>query len=112
MIAVYVSGPYSGPNVPLNVQKAIETGAMLRDFGFAPLVPHLTMLEDMHRPRSWEHWIATDLAWVRKADAVFRMAGESKGADIECEEAALHGVPVFRDVASLMIHFEERVTCR
>lgn len=113
MKAIYVSGPYSGPNVPLNVQRAIEAGAMLRDMGFAPLVPHLTMLEDMHRPRTWDHWIETDLVWVRKADAVFRLPGESKGADVECAEAALHGVPVFTSVCAMVRHFNrELVGCR
>jgi hypothetical protein len=38
-----------------------------------------------------------DKEWVLVCDAVLRLSGESKGADIECTLARKHGIPVFAE---------------
>lgn len=71
--------------------------------GFAPLNPMATMT----LPFAWQDdvthddWIASDLPWIEVADAVLRLPGESIGADIETEHAALYGVPVFTSIPDL-----------
>lgn len=101
MKAIYVSGPYSGSDIPHNVQAAIVVASAIRDMGHAPLVPHFSMFEDMHKTRPWDHWIESDLVWVRKCDAIYRIPGASAGAEIEVAEAVRLGIPVFRDLEAL-----------
>lgn len=36
-----------------------------------------------------------DKEWVLVCDAVLRLSGKSRGADIECALAKKHGIPIF-----------------
>lgn len=91
---VYVCGPYTLGDVADNVRVAIETAHILMNAGCAPYVPHLTHFWHIHRPRQYEEWIALDLEWLRLCDVVVRIPGQSRGADLECAEAARLGIPV------------------
>ncbi len=53
-------------------------------------------------------WLAIDLKWVEVADAVLRLPGESKGADMETHHARLHGIPVFTDVLDVLCWAENQ----
>ena len=103
MKAVYISGPITKGDQFANVGAAIRASAMVRNLGHAPLCPHLTAFEHMFQSQTWEHWIAADLVWVRKADCVYLLPGESRGAEIEVAEAKRCGIPVFTDAHEL--HF-------
>lgn len=52
-----------------------------------PLVPHLTVLWDTVFPHPYEDWMRLDFNMIERCDAVFRLQGESPGADREVEHA-------------------------
>lgn len=94
MKAVYVAGPYTKGDTILNIRAAIDAASQVRSWGHAPMVPHLTAIEHLVHSRTYEHWMETDFAWVRKSDVLLRIPGESSGADREVECARASGVPV------------------
>lgn len=53
-------------------------------------------------PITHTEWLQIDLAWVEMADAVLRLPGESKGADMEEEHATDNMIPVFYNMEELM----------
>ena len=93
---IYVAGPYTKGDVAQNVHKAIEVGNNLRALGHTPFIPHLTHLWHLQIPHAdVNYWYAYDIEWLLKCDAVFRIEGESNGADTEVETAIINGMPVF-----------------
>lgn len=100
-VHVYIAGPISKD--PLDgARNAILQARALDRFGFASYVPHLEVLAQMIAPREWEEWMRLDLAWLAKCDCLLRLPGESKGADLEVDEAKRLGLPVFFGVAPLV----------
>ena len=91
------------------VQFAMNAAEQLFDAGFAPLVPHLTFFHrDQFTSRMHhEEWMQHDLPWVAVCDAVLRLPGESRGADVECSFAASLSIPVFTSLGDLTRHFYE-----
>ena len=90
---VYVAGPISS-DVMLGVQRGFAAGRQLFLDGMAPYIPHadaLWFLPD----GNWNAYLEYDLEYVSICDAVYRLAGASKGADLECEVAENLGIPVF-----------------
>ena len=98
---IYVSGPYTG-NVVRNVQAAVKAADLLVECGFIPICPHLTHLWDTISPHSYDYWMDMDLKLVEIVDAVFRLPGESHGADMECEKASKLGIPVYMDIQQMI----------
>lgn len=92
---IYVAGPYTRGDVAKNVHDAIMTGNNLRALGHTPFIPHLTHFWHMIQEHGIEYWYAYDLEWLEVCDAVFRIPGESIGADREVERARELGLPVF-----------------
>lgn len=92
---LYVSGPYS-LNPSRCTDRAIEVGNVLLGAGYEPMVPHLNHFWEERHPNAYEDWMRVDLAWVRRADAVVRIPGESSGADREVALAQSLGIPVFQ----------------
>ena len=101
MKKVYIAGPYSKPDPCVNTRAAILAGERAWAAGFVPFVPHLTHLWHTVSPRPYEDWLAYDLHWLRCCDAVWRLPGESGGADEEVAEAARLGIPVFLSFEAL-----------
>ena len=91
---IYVAGPYTNGDVALNVRKAIDAGNVLRSMGHTPFVPHLTHFWHMIHPHDIQYWYDYDMEWLKKCDALFRLPGESKGADAEEDLARELGLPV------------------
>lgn len=99
---VYVAGPYSQPDPAINVNRAVQVAAVLLDEGHVvPVLPHLTHLWHLIAPRSYEEWLAYDLHILAACAALYRMPGESAGADAEMEWAGRHDIPVFFSVPPL-----------
>lgn len=109
MILVYVAGPYSSDPVA-NTRRACVAGNVLRDHGLAVIVPHLSLLADLLHPRPYEDYLAEDLELVRRCDAVYRLTGDSAGADREVEHADVNGIPVFLEAAWTPRGVAERMT--
>lgn len=91
---IYVAGPYTKPEPVENVHRAIRIGDALWDHGVIPIVPHLSMLWQMVRPRSYDEWLEYDFHLLARCDAVLRVRGESVGADREVQQAKATGQPV------------------
>jgi hypothetical protein len=95
-LKVYISGPISKGNRNDNFHRAAKVEEWLMLNGFAPLNP----MRSMVMPHAWQEnmphsvWLECDLPWVAAADAVIRLAGESAGADMECEHAHQLNIPV------------------
>jgi hypothetical protein len=99
---VYIAAPYTNPDPAANVHRVIRVATYLWDRRLcAPLVPHLTIIWHLVRPRPIQYWYALDLVLLARCDAVLRLPGESAGADRECEEAERLGIPVFYTTDSL-----------
>lgn len=95
---VYLAGPYTSPDPVENTHKVIRLAAELVDEGLVtPVVPHLTLLWHLVDPRPLEFWYAYDVAMLRRCDALYRIEGESTGADREANYASTAGIPVFTD---------------
>lgn len=126
-LLVYVAGPITKGPLDQNVRKAHEAGIALLKSGFAVIVPHgscfwgnrtvgvvvlhggdqlvsPTFFEPEVLPEGTKHgdWYGCDLEIVRRCDAVYRLPGESTGADLEVAEAEKAGIPVFTDMAAIM----------
>lgn len=101
---VYIAGPYSHPDPVLNTRTAIKAGMRVWDEGYGvPVIPHLTMLAHLVTPRPLEFWYEFDLALVARCDAVWRLPGESTGADNEVAFAEEHNIPVVTDIEELVL---------
>lgn len=98
---VFVSGPYSAPDMAVNVAMAMRAGCDLIAAGCAPHVPHLSHFLHMQEPQEYEVWMEVCFAFVEASAAVLRLPGHSPGADRECALAEQLGIPVFGDVPSL-----------
>jgi hypothetical protein len=105
---VYIAGPYTNGGVVHNIQVAIDWAETIMERGFIPYIPHLTHLWDIYSPHPYDEWLEFDLHWLDKCDAVFRIVGESVGADKEVEYAKEHNIPVFDSVPELMKYAKEQ----
>jgi hypothetical protein len=102
MKTIYVAGPYTKGDVAVNVRDAITMGDHLRLLGLVPFIPHLTHFWHLVQPHNIEYWYEYDMEWLEKCDALFRLSGESTGADKEVARARELGIPVFYDIPTLM----------
>lgn len=100
MKRIYVAGPYSSCPVT-GVRNACQAADAIVECGHAAYIPHLTMLWDLVTKKSYEEWLAIDLAWLPVCDAVLRLPGKSAGADREVAMAADLGIPVFTSFGEL-----------
>lgn len=99
---VFVAGPYTNGDVVENVRCAIEVGEDIERFGYDVFIPHLTMLWHLVSPAPIERWYERDRTMVPRCDALYRIDGESTGADAEVAAARELGVPVFDHYADLL----------
>lgn len=105
---VYISGPITLGDRTHNFAQACQLQKQLMKMGAACLNPMLSMLH----PDAWtidhDDWVDSDLPWVAVADAVFRIPGESTGAERECEFAQERGIPVFVTFHDFAVWLEAR----
>ena len=99
---VYVAGPFTHGDQAANVRAAIDAGKRLMDAGLHPFVPHLSWFSDFVHPTPYEEWLAYDLEWIKRCDAVLRLPGYSPGAEREANFARFLGIPVFGDISALL----------
>jgi hypothetical protein len=92
---IYVAGPYTKGDVAQNVRDAITVGNNLRALGHTPFIPHLTHFWHLIIPHDYEYWMDLDIEWLLECDAVFRIQGESTGADKEVAIAEYYDLPVY-----------------
>lgn len=100
-LKVYVAGPYTKGDVVVNVRAAIMMGNNLRALGFTPFIPHLTHFWHLVQPHEYQYWMEYDMEWLMSCDILFRLTGESTGADMEVEMAKKLGIPVVESIPEL-----------
>lgn len=103
---VYVAGPISKGNQFQNCAKAIRLGSEIHFAGASPYIPHLSALWDFVdgdlASIGYEDWMVIAFDWITSCDILFRMEGESPGADREVAYAIAHGIPVINDKQELL----------
>lgn len=92
-LRVYVAGPISS-DVFAGVHRGFEAGKQMFVDGMAPFIPHADAFWFLGEG-NWNAYLEYDLEYVSICDAVFRLKGDSKGADLECAVADQLKVPVF-----------------
>lgn len=90
---VYVAGPITGDPFGC-VRQAMGAFQMIRHAGCVPFLPQLSVIGEMVAPQDYEAWMAYDLDVIEHCDALYRLPGESPGADREVEFARKLGLPV------------------
>jgi len=97
---VYIAGPYTRPDPAANTERALAVcDAMLDTGAVAPVCPHLSHFQHARRPRGIEEWYAIDLRLLDHCHALYRLAGASRGADIEVRRAERMEIPIFTPAA-------------
>ena len=95
---IYVAGPYTNGSTAAHVRNAILAGDELLARGHVPFVPHLGHFWDVISDHNYDEWMAFCLAWVKRCDAVLRLPGKSRGADLEVQCARQNDLLVFYDL--------------
>jgi hypothetical protein len=98
MLRVYIAGPLSTGDysqIVRNVYTAIEHANSVLVLGGAPILPHLSHFWNLFFYHSWDEWMALDKQYLPMCDCVYRLPGESKGADIEVGWAKSLNIPVY-----------------
>ena len=98
---IYIAGPITLGPIEENVRKPIEIADGIIERGHGVIVPQLTIFWQFISPHTWQEWIDMDDVIIRKCDALYRMPGESKGADHEVELAREIRIPVFTNEDAL-----------
>ena len=104
-LKIFISGPItnggtaSEDEVYQNVANAVEAGIELIRKGYAPFIPHLSVLtnniaKQQGKEIPWQTWMKIDNAYLSESDAVLFL-GESRGACIELERAKELGLRIF-----------------
>lgn len=91
---IYIASPYTG-NEEANVMVQHKAFFELFMLGYMPFAPLLSHYQHEHFPMGYDEWIAYDLQWLASCDALLRLPGDSKGADLEVAEAKRLEIPVF-----------------
>lgn len=92
---IYISCPYTKGDVAVNVRNSVFAADQVIACGHLPYNPLLSHFHHIISPHNYAYWMELDLKLIYKMDAVIRLAGESAGADKECELARRLGIPVF-----------------
>lgn len=101
-LLIYVAAPYTKGDVAENVRRACEVGNVLLEMGHIPFVPHLSHFWHFAFPKPWEVWLRMDLVFLSRCDALLRLDGDSKGADIEVETALKLKIPVYKRLEDIL----------
>ena len=100
-VLIYISSPYTIGDQILNVRRQVELADKILEMGHIPFVPCLAHFWHYLSPKSYEEWLRIDSAIIPRCDALLRVGGESKGADIEVETAKKLRIPVYYSLAEL-----------
>lgn len=98
---VYVAGPISIGDFMANIRRGIDAANDLRRLGFVPFCPFLDAFWQLVHHMEYEEMLAQDFAWIEVCDALYRMPGDSPGADREVEHARSLGIPVYHSMVEI-----------
>ena len=97
---IYIAGPLTLGDRSTNVHRGIEAGIKMIKDGMVPFIPHLNdqffTVDAETEKWSTRDWLDKyDLPWLEVCDALYRLDGESEGADLEVRYAEEHDIPIF-----------------
>ncbi len=101
MSLIYVAGPYAYPDPVVNTRNAILAAEEIVKKGHTPYIPHLTMAWHLVVPHETDFWYEYDLKFLPLCDSLFRISGESKGADREVSLAKNLGMDVYYNLEEI-----------
>lgn len=108
---VYIAGPLSGDNLWAKIRAAVRAADLVVAAGGVPFIPHLfalwAMMTDQAEAREYESWMRLDFVMITRCNALFRIEGESSGADREVELARALEVPVFFEAIKVKTHIKK-----
>ena len=103
-----MSGPITGGDQFHNVQLGIDAFNDLMNAGILAYCPHFTVFAQMTVPRRHGDWMRYDLDVILpRCSAVFRIPGNSVGADMEEQRANELGIPVFKTMGGVLKWWKE-----
>jgi hypothetical protein len=103
-LRVYLAGPMTVGDPMENIHNALRLGRQMVRDGLAPYIPQLDAYMMWWDTADYEALLDWDFAWVQVSDALFRMPGDSSGADREVALARSLDIPVFTVYADLLEH--------
>ena len=102
---VYIAGPISKPDPLVNTRAAVLLyQKLINDDVVTPFCPHLSILVPLvagAATQDYDYWLKHDFEVIDHCQALYRMQGESYGADQEIIHAAKIDIPVFYDLTNL-----------
>lgn len=104
---VYLSCPMRKGHWTDNVRTASKVAADMIRKGISVVNPMGSWLCDVAEPLECHEWLDNDCGIIEVCHAVYRIPGESEGADLECQHALACSVPVFYDLPSLYEFMDE-----
>lgn len=111
-LRVYLAGPISKGDRLENIHLGLRWGRRMVQDGLAPYIPHLDAFmflgTDDAGSAQWKALLEWDMEYVAQSEAVFRLPGESRGADLETEHAEALGIPVYYNYDALLVYAEWR----
>lgn len=93
---VYVAGPITGDPFGA-VRNSVWAFHAIRNRGGVPFMPQRSVVPEMVEHQEHEAWMKYDFDIIGNCAGLFRLEGESKGADREVELAKELGIPVWFD---------------
>lgn len=99
---VYIASPYTKGDQAENVAAQMKAASELIHWGFAPYWPLCSHFLHMFHPQKYGTWMDIDMGFLRLADILLRIPGESHGADLEISRAIELKIPIYYDVISLV----------
>ena len=99
---IYIAAPYTSAPVD-NTRRVMEVADKVLEMGYLPYLPHLSLLWDLHSPKSYSFWLNYHIEWLKDCDALLRLDGESVGANKEIRVAEKFGLPLFYSLEELSL---------
>jgi hypothetical protein len=94
---VYIAGPYTSDPVG-NTRRAVEAAEKWVSSGFDAFIPHLSMLWDFYHEHEPDFWYELDLNILSRCDMLYRMKGDSIGADREVKFAEDNNITIVYEI--------------
>lgn len=99
---VFISGPYTNGGQLANTTNAINLANELRELGYVPIIPHLFHFWDAIHAHDWQYWMDICYEYLALADVLYRLPGESVGADLEVKRARELKKPIVQSIGELV----------
>ena len=100
---VYIAAPYANGDPISNIRLTFLVADEILEHGGVPFLPLLWVFWHLVKPKRDKLIDELRAYMVTRCDAIFRLPGVSRGADLEVEAARESGIPVFyaNDIAAL-----------